>query len=142
MTPRKGPTPQTTITKLKSKRQKVLDLYCADGITSEFFGEQERQLTSQIKTLKTHLQEAVREERDKDEIADKFEQVAKLLSKTNFEIIWNEATQAECREFVDDLVGSICIYPDQLTVQVAGEPPILITLSEVSLRAGTRPVVG
>jgi hypothetical protein len=38
--------------------------------------------------------------------------------------VWNAATLAEQRTLVEDLVDSVCIYPDQITVQVAGAPPL------------------
>jgi hypothetical protein len=45
------------------------------------------------------------------------------------------------RILVEDLVDSVFIDPDQITVQVAGAPPILVTLEEVVLTQGCKPVV-
>jgi hypothetical protein len=45
-----------------------------------------------------------------------FDQVAELLATMDLEAIWNEATPAERRTLVEDLVDSVCIYPDRITV--------------------------
>ena len=42
---------------------------------------------------------------------------------------------------VKDLVDSVCIYPDRLTVQVAGAPPFVVALDEVGLKKGGITVV-
>jgi hypothetical protein len=72
---------------------------------------------------------------------DQFGHVTPFLSELDLESIWEEATVAERRNFVEDLVDSVHFYPDRLTVQVAGAPPILVTLEEVGLHAGSKPVV-
>ena len=46
---------------------------------------------------------------------------------------------AERRILVEDLVDSVRFDPDRLTVHVEGAPPILVTLNEVGLHAGSRP---
>jgi len=48
---------------------------------------------------------------------------------------------AEQRLLVDNLVDAVRIFPDRLTVQVFGAPPILVTLDEVGLRPDIKPVV-
>jgi hypothetical protein len=55
--------------------------------------------------------------------------------------IWEEATLAEHRILIEDLVDSVHFYPDRLTVQVTGAPPILVTLKEAGLHTGTSPMV-
>gem|GEM_PF-5079246 len=41
---------------------------------------------------------------------------------------------------ISELIPTICLYPDVLTVQVA-RAPIRVTLQEAGLRAGARTVV-
>jgi len=55
--------------------------------------------------------------------------------------MWNAATKSERRTLVEDLVDSVFIYPDQLTVQVVGAPPFVVALDEVGLTQGCKPVV-
>jgi len=55
--------------------------------------------------------------------------------------IWVEATLAERQILIEDLVDSVRFYPDRLTVEVVGAPPILVTLKEVGLHTGTRSMV-
>ncbi len=40
---------------------------------------------------------------------------------------------------VEDLVDSVRIYPDQITVEVAGAPPFVVALDEVGLTQGCKP---
>ena len=51
------------------------------------------------------------------------------------------ATDTERWTLVKDLVDSISIYPDRLTVQVAGAPPFVVALDEVGLKKGGITVV-
>jgi hypothetical protein len=71
----------------------------------------------------------------------KFGQVADLLTNLDIERLWRSASAAEQRTLVEDLVDSVFIYPDQITVQVAGAPPFIIALDEVGLTQGCKPVV-
>lgn len=60
-----------------------------------------------------------------DEAADKFDRIGASLAEADFDRIWDEANPSERRILMEDLIDSVFIYPDQLTVQVAGAPPIL-----------------
>jgi hypothetical protein len=59
----------------------------------------------------------------------------------DLDALWEEASLAERKILIEDLVDSVNIFPDRLTVQVAGAPPILVTLQEVGLNQGCKPVV-
>jgi len=72
---------------------------------------------------------------------DKFDEVAAFLAVMDFERIWDTATVSERRTLVEDLVDSVCIYPDRITVEVAGAPPFMVALDEVGLTQGCKPVV-
>jgi hypothetical protein len=50
------------------------------------------------------------------------------------EAIWEEATPAERRVLVEDLVDAVVIHPAHLPVLVNGAPPLNVTLAEVGLR--------
>ena len=54
---------------------------------------------------------------------------------------WDTATVSERRTLVEALVDSDCIYPDQITVQVAEAPPFIVALDEVGLTQGCKPVM-
>ena len=124
-----------------SRRRKLLDLYFADQISADIFADEEHRLAAQIATLEEEVADVELARRGRDQAADEFELVTDLLASMDFDEIWNEASLVERRTLVEDLVDSIRIYPDRLTVQVTGAPPILVTLDEVGLRGGIKPVV-
>jgi site-specific DNA recombinase len=137
----KGPSAASTLASLTVKHRKLLDLYYADQIDGETFAVENERLTAQINTLREETERVEAERRRLDVEADQFEVVAELLASMDVDQLWSEATEAEKKTLVQDLVDSICIYPDQLTVQVVGAPEIRVKLEEVGLRAGSRPVV-
>jgi len=69
-----------------------------------------------------------------------------LLNDLNLDAFWEDASSAERRILINDLIDSVNIFPDRLTVQVAGVLPFLVTLKEVGLNQvglnqGCKPVV-
>ena len=130
-----------TITSIKGKLRKLFALYYADKISPDSFADEERRLSAQITALESEAAVRRIEEQRNEELAERFDELAGLLAALDLDDLWEEATPAERRTLIEDLVDSVCIYPDQLTVQVIGAPPILVTLEEVGLRAGSRPVV-
>jgi len=64
-----------------------------------------------------------------------------LPDDLNLDAFWEDASSAERRIFIDDLIDSVNIFPDRLTVQVADVLPFLVTLKEVGLNQGCKPVV-
>jgi hypothetical protein len=50
--------------------------------------------------------------------------------------LWGEASDAERRVLVEELVDSIAMYPDHLEVTVSGVPRMNLTLEEVGLTGG------
>ena len=121
--------------------QELLDLYYADKIGQDAFAVEARRITTQRTTLQSEIAASERKNRDIKRAVDKFDHVAALLAELDLESLWEEASAAERRVLVEDLIDSISLYPDRLTVQVAGAPPILVTLEEVGLHAGSKPVV-
>ena len=132
-----GPTAAATIRALTLKRGKLLDLYYADQITPEAFAPEEQRLTAQIATLQVQAEALDAEHQQRDRDAERFDNLTEVLNSLDLDAIWDEATSDERRLLVADLVDAVCIYPDQITVQVAGAPPVIVSLSEVGLRAGT-----
>ncbi len=53
----------------------------------------------------------------------------------------DEATPAECRALVEELVESVRAYVDQITVEVAGAPPFIVAVDEFGLTLRYKPVV-
>lgn len=137
----KGPTVTSAIAGLERKRRKLLDLHYADQIDGDTFAEEHRLLTTKIKTLQQQEADFEREQKIREEAVDKFDVVAELLAHMDLERIWKAATLAEQRTLVEDLVDSVCIFPDQITVQVAGAPPFMVALDEIGLTQGCKPVV-
>lgn len=118
----------------------LFKLYYADQIAPESFAEENRRIATQIKTLQIEVDEYERDLAARESAVDKFDQVAELLATMDLEAIWEETTPAERRTLVEDLVGSVCIYPDRITVQVAGASPFTVGLDEVGLTRGCIPV--
>ena len=136
-----GPTVTTAVATLRRKQEKLLNLHFADQIDGETFGVQNRHLVTQITALEEDESRRQSDLETREHAADRFDEVASLLATTDFEEILKVATDSERRVLVEDLIDSVCIYPDQITVQLAGAPPILVTLEEAGLTQGCKPVV-
>jgi hypothetical protein len=139
--PTRGPSASSVVASLKLKERKLLDLYYADKIDADCFAVEQQRLKIQITTLESEIDHVERERSSRDRAANRFEEVAEFLSNLDFDEIWTHASVAEQRLLVEDLVDAVRIFPDRLTVQVAGAPPILVTLQEVGLTQGCKPVV-
>ena len=126
---------------LKVKERKLLDLFYADRIDADAFAAEHQRLTQRMKALHDELAVVERERNQRDMASAHFDQLAALLADLDLERLWQTASTAERRTLVEDLVDAVRIYPDRLTVQIAGSPPILVTLDEVGLAPGCKPVV-
>jgi hypothetical protein len=129
------------IASLVKKQDKLFALYYGDQIDPDSFAIENRHLVAQMKTLRDEAAEYALEESRQEQAVNRFDEVAALLTGFDARRIWNSATPDERRTLVVDLVDSICIYPDRLTVQVAGAPPFKVDLNEVGLKKGGRTVV-
>jgi site-specific DNA recombinase len=136
-----APSTKSAIGALEKKQRKLLDLHYGDKIDAETFATEHRHIVTQIKTLQDEAAEAAQEDSRREAAVNKFDQVAELLADFDVQSIWNKATPSERWTLVKDLVDSVCIYPDRLTVQVAGAPPFTVALDEVGLKKGGRTVV-
>ena len=130
----KGPSRASVVTSLQKKQRKLLDLHYADQIDGETFASENHHLASQIKSLQLEIEYLQNEESRREEAVEKFDRVAEVLAKFDVQRIWDAATDSERWSLVKDLVDSVCIFPDRLTVQVAGAPPFIVALNEVGLK--------
>jgi site-specific DNA recombinase len=130
---------ERTIASLQLKRRKLLDLHYADHISAEAFADEEARLAAQIEALRLEGEHVEAHHAERDELIDRFEEVATLLASIDIETVWEAATTTERRVLIEDLVDAVLIHADRLVVQVNGAPPLLVTLAEVGLRdVGTR----
>ena len=140
LSPAAGPTrkdPARAVAGLRAKRSKLLDLYYADAITQVAFQEEESRLSTQIDALQSEAERQEEEHAHWDGLAQRFEEVAAVLRTLDVDTIWHEATDAERRVLVEELVDSVVIFPDHLEVEVSGAPPLTMTLAEVGLKASS-----
>ena len=136
-----GPSATSAITSLKTKERKLLELYYADKINQDTFAEESQRLSTRRAALQDEIDTAESKLRAGLLAMDNFDRVATLLEELDVEVFWEEASPAEQRVLLADLVDAVRIFPDRLTVEVNGAPPLLVTLEEVGLNPGSRPVV-
>ena len=124
---------------VRRHRDKLFELYYADKVTPEAFAVEEARLTAQLQSIEAEELSVVTESTRRDELAERFEEVAAILGTLDVDAVWEEGTAAERRVLVEELIDAVVIFPDHLQVQVSGAPPINVTLAEVGLRdPGTR----
>ena len=136
-----GPSVAKVLDSLHKKQRKLLDLHYAEQIDADTFAAENGRITTQMKTLQQEADEFERDQKMREEAVNKFDQVAELLANLDFERLWEAASPSEQRTLVEDLVDSVRIYPDRITVEVAGAPPFIVALDEVGLTQGCKPVV-
>ena len=122
------------VEELESQRRKLLQLYYADRIGADLFGEEEQRLRLQISAATHEDTEMAKLEVQADEIQARFEEVARVLAELDIETMWSEATTAERRILVEELLEEVALFPDHLEVVVAGAPRLNITLEEVGVQ--------
>lgn len=130
-----------SIAGLKERQNRLLDLYCNGQIPGPQFASKNDDLTRQVATLEKERVDLENGRGARVDTASSFERVVELLARVDFADLWDAATDSEQRTLSNELIDSIYFYPDRLTVQVVGAPPILVELDEVGLRAGSRSVV-
>ena len=130
---RHGRRPAEALAALSGDRRKLLELFYRDQITPEFFAEEERRLSDQMEAVRVEAADERRTKEVTDEVSVRFEEVAGALSELDVEMVWSEATEAEKRILVEELVEEVCVFPDHLEVVVAGAGRLNMTLQEVGL---------
>lgn len=108
---------------------KLLDLYSADKIGAEGFAQE-----GLAREAREGEERARVDVRQLDEIAERFEEVARLLREIDLERLWEAATAQENRELVEEIVEDVLLFPDHLEVQIAGAPRLNVLLGEVGLK--------
>jgi hypothetical protein len=75
-------------------------------------------------------------------MAQRFEEVLRVLAELDLDRVWAEADDKERRVLIDELLDRIIVYPDHLEVVVHGVPKINVLLSEVGLAESQNTCVG
>jgi DNA invertase Pin-like site-specific DNA recombinase len=130
-----------SINAMKVRQKRVLDLYVDGYIPGPQYAVENDDLNRQIATLEQEGKQENMDHSNRIAAANAFESVADLLAIRDFGDLWDAATEPELRTLTNDLLDSVNIYPEELTVQVVGAPPIRVTYDEVGLRVGSRTVV-
>jgi site-specific DNA recombinase len=132
--PDAGPSRASLLASLTQKRRKLLDLHYGDHITGEAFAQEEARLSGQIDALRAEEGAIEEEAQRRAELAESFDGVALAMRELSIAAIWEEATPAERRILIEDLIDGVLVYPDHLQVKVSGAPPLNVTLAEVGLK--------
>jgi hypothetical protein len=122
------------VAQLESQRRKLLELHYADKIGSDLYAEEEFRLRQQIELARSEDRRAEESRRQSDDVVERFEQVAALLSALDVEAVWKEATAEERRVLVHELLEEVSLFPDHLGVVVAGAPRLNVTLEEIGVQ--------
>jgi len=131
---RGGPARTTvTVDALAEQRRKLLRLHYEDKISAELFAEEEDRLSRQIAAARADIDAEQRAEEQLDEVANRFEQVARVLRDMDFDRVWEEANGQERRVLIEELLDSVTVLPDHLEVTVHGAPRLNVLLEEVGL---------
>jgi len=131
---RRGASPAATLAKLAQDRRKLLELYYADKISADGFAAEETRLCAAIETERARALDEQHEERQKNELELRFEQVAAVLQNLDVDAVWTRADDAEKRILVEELVEWVTVFPDHLEVTVTGTPALNVLYGEVGLK--------
>ena len=69
-----------------------------------------------------------------DDVAQHFEDVARLLATLEVDKTWKAATEVERRVLIDEFIEEITVLPDYLEVKVHGAPAVHVLYQEVGLK--------
>ena len=130
---RPGRRPAEALAALAVKRNKLLELYYKEQITGDFFAEKERELADQMEAVRDEVSRERKVQQEADGLSVRFEEVAAALRALDIDLVWTEATEAEKRVLVDELLEEVDVFPDHLEVVVAGAGRLNVTLEEVGL---------
>lgn len=139
---RAGPAPTEVLNKLHAQRKKLLNLHYDGHISPEQFGEEQSRLTLQIDAIEEEDRRSAGEMRQADNVAERYEEVARLLQDLDIERLWRAATESEQRALIDELLDRVAVHPDHLEVAISGAPRINVLLSEVGLKDSENDRVG
>ena len=69
-----------------------------------------------------------------DDLAQRFDEVARLLATLEVDRTWKAATEVERRVLIDEFIEEILVLPDYLDVKVHGAPSLHVLYQEVGLK--------
>jgi site-specific DNA recombinase len=139
--PARARTRTASIKAMRERQKRLLDLYIDGYIPGPQFAVENDELNHQITTLELEGKQEDVDRSNRVAAASAFESMADLLAMRDFGDLWDAATEGELRTLTNDLLDSVNFYPDEMTVQVVGAPPIRVDYDEVGLRPGSKPVV-
>jgi site-specific DNA recombinase len=119
---------------ISDRRRKLLELYYQGKISADGFKEEEDRLMADIESARAQVAKESAELRTKDDLEQKFDRVAEILSNLDVEAIWKAANDKERRVLVEELVECVVVFPDHLEITVSGAPPLNVLLEEVGLK--------
>jgi site-specific DNA recombinase len=128
--------------KLAERRRKLLELHYADRVSAELFSDEEARITQEIEALRQEQEHRVTEKGRLSEVAERFEEEARILREMDVDEIWRQATDEERRVLVEELLDAVAIFPDHLEVTVQGVPRLNVTLEEAGLKPAEGQFVG
>ena len=95
---------------LVAQRRKLLRLYYDDKIGADLFAEEETRLSVAIREAQREADETCVEVARTDEVAQHFEDVARLLATLDVDKTWKAATDVERRVLIDEFIKEIWCY--------------------------------
>jgi hypothetical protein len=69
-----------------------------------------------------------------DDVAQHFDDVARMLATLDIEKTWTAATDVERRVLIDEFIEEITVLPDYLDVKVHGAPALHVLYQEVGMK--------
>ena len=102
---------------LAERRRKLLELHYAGRVSAELFAEKESKITREIEALRQEQEQRIAEKGRLSEVAERFEEVARILREMDLDEIWREATDEERRVLVEELLDAVAIFPEHLEVR-------------------------
>lgn len=128
------PAPAVTLGALSERRRKLLELYFAGKISADGFKEEEDRLSIDIESARIRASEEVSKQVALNELEERFEEVARILSDLDVAAVWAAAEDRERRVLVEELVQWVTVFPDHLEVSVIGAPALNVLYREVGLK--------
>jgi site-specific DNA recombinase len=126
--------PRHGVEDLVAQRRKLLRLYYDDKIGAELFAEEEARLSVAIREAQRETEDAHVEAARTDDLARRFDDVARLLATLDVDKTWKAATDVERRVLIDEFIEEISVLPDYLDVKVHGAPPLHVRYQEVGMK--------
>ena len=117
-----------------AQRRKLLRLYYDDKVGADLFAEEEARLSVAIREAQREADDARVEVARSDDVAQHFDDVARLLATLDVDKTWKAATEVERRVLIDEFIEEITVLPDYLDVKVHGAPAVHVLYQEVGLK--------